>query len=412
MKEEDDLFDDFLRKKGNEANIQFEENDWIMANELVTNNRLKSKKRKRFILLFFALLFMVFISAVTYNYVMKANAENISNIKSNISTYSFNTKANKTPEKASSKSNTTNQSESIKINQLIVNVNEEKSIDDNKKEKKKDARKKYKKYKRTSLKTKNKNQKIDDTDFLETKTISPFEKVNLLKEQEDDYFLFASKPLSKLNLLLVLCDTCIKQKDYQLLKKQKQLAQQQLWLEAGITFYNPTNSGFQNFGYYAGIKYQYFLSAKTFLSGGVYFSSISQNQKERITTQKTYGFGLNEVTKNIQTTRLDYLEVPLTFGYFLAPKHSLQLGVSFLYVLQSYETLKTTQNSELNKEKTTYLNGYRYHLNDIDLQIALSYQYYLNKNWNINTGFYYGFTKVTAIDNNNIGSRFGAAYKF
>jgi hypothetical protein len=271
---------------------------------------------------------------------------------------------------------------------------------------------KYKKYKRTSLKTKNKNQKIDDTDFLETKTISPFEKVNLLKEQEDDYFLFASKPLLKLNLLLVLCDTCIKQKDYQLIKKQKQLAQQQLWLEAGITYYNPTNSGFQNFGYYTGIKYQNFLSAKTFLSGGVYFSSISQNQKERITTQKTYGFGLNEVTKNIQTTRLDYLEVPLTFGYFFAPKHSLQLGVSFLYVLQSYETLKTTQNSELNKEKTTYLNGYRYHLNDIDLQIALSYQYYLNKNWNINTGFYYGFTKVTAIDNNNIGSRFGAAYKF
>ncbi len=408
MIQEDDLFDDFLRKKEKEVNIQFEENDWIMAKELVYKNRMNSKNIKRFVLFFFVLLF----SVISYNYMMKINAKNSENITSKIYTHSTNTKVNKIPENINIESNPINHPKINKATQLIVNLDKEKMDSNNIKETKKEDRKKYKKYKLANHKIKNNTRKKGEADFYEPNTISIFEKINLLKEQEENYFLLENKPLSKLNMLLALCDTCIKQNDYQLIKKYKQLAQQKIWLEAGLTYYNPANLAYQNFSYYAGIKYQYFLSSKTFLSGGVYFTGVNQNQKERIINEKNYGFGLNEITKNLQTTHLDYLEVPITIGYFLSAKHSIQLGVSFLYVLQSYETLKTIQTIEMNKEKTNYLNGYRNHINEIDMQIAISHQYYLLNNWHMNSSFYYGLTKVSVNDNNNIGFRLGAAYKF
>ena len=430
--EEDELFDEFLRKKGNDANIQFTESDWLAAKDMLANDRLQKKNRKRFFLFFLTMLFIAFISAVTWNHVMPLNATDNKNaiaasspdssVSSNnvpstaTTTSSSNTEANNNVNAINTKdkSNTAvtgNSNNEPNKQQTAVNVNDYKTRPDKAK------------ILTTNTSFNNNNSQSRKQKNLTTAALSngtkpelatPAEKEALIEEQNSDYLLMDSKKLIGFNVQLHTCDTCIQEKSIanKIYKKQKQRAQQQVWLEAGLTYYNPNNAWYNPIDFYAGLKYQYFMGAKTFLSSGVYYSRINQNQQERIITEKTYSFGVNEDIKKLRTTRLDYIEIPLMLGYCITPKHSVQAVVSFMYVIESAEILKTILTKEANKEKTDYLNGYRNHVNDIDWQINLSYQYYLRQNWLINTGFYYGLTNVTATDNNNIGLRLGGAYKF
>ncbi len=431
MKQEDELFDEFLRKKGNNANIQFTESDWLAAKDMLANDRLQKKNRKRFLLFFLTMLFIAFISAVTWNHVMPLNAADNKNVT-----------AASSPDSSASSNNlsatTANNSDANNTNNVTVNTKDKNNttITDNSKQSNNKQQKtavNIKDYKTTPDKTKitiANNSNTNNTQSRKYKNLtvvalanssksgtelaSPAEKEALIEEQNSDYLLMNSKKLIGFNVQLNTCDTCVQEKAmaYKIYKKQKQRARQQVWLETGLTYYNPNNAWYNPIDFYVGFTYRYFMGAKTFLSSGIFYSRINQNQQERIITEKTYSFGVNEDIKKLRTTRLDYMEIPLMLGYCITPKHSVQAGVSLMYVIESAEVLKTILSKEANKEKTDYLNGYRNHVNDIDWQINLSYQYYLRQNWLINTGFHYGLTNVTATDKNNIGLRLGGAYKF
>ncbi|MES2380245.1 MAG: porin family protein [Bacteroidota bacterium] len=429
MKQEDELFDEFLRKKGNDANIQFTESDWIMAKDMIANDRLQKKNRKRFFLLFLTMLFIAFISAVTWNHVMSLDATDNNNATVASSSHST------TPANNSPATNTTPSTNTANNNAATINTKDKNNTteagNDTQEPNKQQTAVNVKDYKTRPDKTNNMSNTANSNNSQSRKykklasaalangnkldVASPAEKEALIEEQNSDYLLMDSKKLAGFNVQLNTCDTCVQEKSiaYKIYKKQKQRAQQQVWLEAGLTYYNPNNAWYNPIDFYAGLKYQYFMGAKTFLSSGIYYSRINQNQQERIITEKTYSFGVNENIKKLRTTRLDYIEIPLMLGYCITPKHSVQAGISFMYVIESAEVLKTTLSKESNKERTDYLNGYRNHINDIDWQINLSYQYYLRQNWLINTGFYYGLTNVSVTDNNNnIGLRLGGAYKF
>lgn len=429
MKQEDELFDEFLRKKGNDANIQFMESDWLAAKDMLVNDRLQKKNRKRFFLFFLTMLFIAFISAVTWNHVMPLNATD-NNTATIASSSAAASPANNIPAtNTTSSSNTANNNDTAAINTKDKNNTTEASNDTQESNKQKTAVN-VKDYKTRPDKTNNigntantnnsqnrKQKNLANAAFAngnKPEVALPAEKEELIAEHNSDYLLMDSKKLAGFNVQLNTCDTCAQKKSmaYKIYDKQKQLARQQVWLEAGLTYYNPNNAWYNPIDFYAGLKYQYFMSAKTFLSSGIIYSRINQNQQERIITEKTYSFGVSENIKKLRTTRLDYIEIPLMLGYNITPKHSVQVGVSFMYVIESAEVLKTILSKEAYKEKTDYLNGYRNHVNDIDWQINLSYQYYLRKNWLINTGFHYGLTNITATDKNNTGLRLGGAYKF
>lgn len=427
MKQEDELFDEFLRKKGNDANIQFAESDWLAAKDMIAGDRLQKKNRKRFFLFFLSMLFIAFISAITWNHVMPLNAADnnatTAASSSDPSASTNNTAANTTSSSNTPGNNNTitntqdknnisiadNDSQNPGMQQTPVNVNDYKT--------RPDKTKTVANRSNTGNLQSSKQKRLTAaalTNGNKAELATPAEKEELIAEQISDYLLMDSKKLAGFNVQLNTCDTCVKEQSiaYKIYKKQKQHAQQKVWLEAGLTYYNPNNAWYNPIDFYGGLRYQYFLGANTFLSSGVFYSRINQNQQERIITEKTYSFGVTEDIKKLRTTRLDYIEIPLTVGYCITPKHNVQAGFSFMYVIESAEVLKTILTNEGNREKTVYLNGYRNHVNDIDWQINLSYQYYLRHNWLINTGFYYGLTNVTATDNNNIGLRLGGAYKF
>lgn len=432
MKQEDELFDEFLRKKGNDANIQFAESDWLAAKDMLVNDRLQKKNRKRFFLFFLTMLFIAFISAVTWNHVMPLNATDNKNATTASSSAAASPTNNIPTTNTTPSSNTANNNNIAAINTKDKNNTTiaDKSNEPNNKQQTTVNVKDYKtRPDKTKITTAN-NSNTNNTQSRKHKNLtiaalangnkpelelsSPAEKEELIAEHNSDYLLMDSKKLAGFNVQLNTCDTCVQEKSManKIYDTQKQRARQQFWLEAGLTYYNPNNAWYNPIDFYAGFKYQYFMGAKTFLSSGIIYSRINQNQQERVITEKTYSFGVIENIKKLKTTRLDYIEIPLMLGYNITPKHSVQVGVSFMYVIESAEVLKTILSKEAYKEKTDYLNGYRNHVNDIDWQINLSYQYYLGKNWLINTGFYYGLTNITATDKNNIGLRLGGAYKF
>jgi hypothetical protein len=108
---------------------------------------------------------------------------------------------------------------------------------------------------------------------------------------------------------------------------------------------------------------------------------------------------------------LDYIEVPISLRYYVSPSQSFQAGISFMYVINSSEVLKTSRDNELGNEEVSLLSNFRTHVNDFDYQLQFKHNYLIGKKLMLNSAFYYGLNNISKNDGNNIGLRLGLGYQ-
>ncbi len=423
MKQEDELFDDFLRKKASAANIQFLQTDWEMAQSMINQSRAQKRNNRRFIVLFAFMLLLATLSAIVFNHILAVDMPETSSYVA-ITTDTLNKATN--PLLATTQKTqiaASRQKLETKANKNTPNTSSLILIDSNQIQQKPLVN--IKAYKTKSRKPilplsqqtnfqGAKQNKLASAANVNTQTpnddiASPIEKLALIEEQSFGYSFMQGKELSASQIRLTACDTCIKKIDYRLPKKQKNTANQHFLIEGGLTYYNPSPNWQDPIDFYVGIRYNRFVSSKLYVSTGLLYNRLHQNQEERVIIENKYSFGVSTQIQTLKTRRLDYAEIPLYIGYCFSPKHSLQTGISFLYAIESSEILKTTNKDK--SEKIEYRNGYRSNSNDIDWQLGVAYQYNIVKNWNANLGVYYGLSTVTGSNQNN-GLKLGVSYKF
>jgi hypothetical protein len=143
-----------------------------------------------------------------------------------------------------------------------------------------------------------------------------------------------------------------------------------------------------------GLNYYHFIAPKIALSAGLTYARLHQNLPTRTYQDVNYDFGKTAAATNITTQRLDYIELPVSVFYQLAPKHFVTSGVSLGYVLQSKDKVEDPATN-----KTTFETGYLNAINRWDAQLNIGYQYMFTRNLWVRATYHYG---LMDISNNNL----------
>lgn len=183
-------------------------------------------------------------------------------------------------------------------------------------------------------------------------------------------------------------------------------------IEAGINAYNAGNDFVNSINGQIGVRYYRFVSSKIGLSTGLTYARLHQNLPSRSYEYTNYDFGKTASALMITTQRLDYIELPVSVSYQLAPKHALIAGVSLGYVIQSSDNLVDETGNQT--QQTGYLNG----INRWDTQFNLGYQFNLSQNLWIRTSYHMGVMDISdntifkqTETNTNKGLRLTLGYK-
>jgi hypothetical protein len=183
-------------------------------------------------------------------------------------------------------------------------------------------------------------------------------------------------------------------------------------VEAGINAYNPASDIMNSINGQIGVRYYRFINSKIALSTGLTYARLHQNLPGRSYESTNYDFGKNAASVVITTQRLDYIELPVSILYQLAPKHALTAGVSLGYVIQSADKLQDETGDQ--SQQNGYLNG----INRWDTQLNLGYQFNLSQNIWIRTSYHMGLMDISdntifkqAGTDTNKGLRLTLGYK-
>lgn len=183
-------------------------------------------------------------------------------------------------------------------------------------------------------------------------------------------------------------------------------------IEAGINAYNPASDVLNSINGQIGVRYYRFVSSKIALSTGLTYARLHQNLPGRSYESTNYDFGKTAASVVVTTQRLDYIELPVSILYQLAPKHALTAGISLGYVIQSADKLQDETGDHT--QQNGYLNG----INRWDTQLNLGYQFNLSQNLWIRTSYHMGLMDISdntlfkqAGTDTNKGLRLTLGYK-
>jgi hypothetical protein len=163
-----------------------------------------------------------------------------------------------------------------------------------------------------------------------------------------------------------------------------------LAIEAGINSYNPGSNGMINsVNGQIGIRYYRYLGPKFALSSGLTYARLHQSLPARSFESTDYDFGQNASSTTISTQRLDYIELPVSALYHLAPKHAIMGGVAVGYVIGSHDKITDAGGNQ------TYDHGYLNAINRWDAQVDLGYQYMISQRFRIRASYHMGLMDIS-----------------
>lgn len=395
MSSEQNRFDDFLKRKLDSKEFAFDEEYWLSAKKMIADSR--KNKRRRFIAFIIPSIVFVFVSAgilltepeskksqqklalqespitsidkqeiflKVNTLIENSKTKNVTHILSNIKNTTI--ENHKTHSSKAKNNNIRKQSHISKHNTSAAVANS------------------------VAINSTNKSLAQQDRELSITLT-SNEESSPINNNKISSPHLIDSKQYSPLSPSIILFDSLSKKYAY-MKEHDKQLQQRLLTIEGGLNCFNPANGSLIDaLQIHAGIRYFYFIHPKIALSTGITYTRLNENLSERSYKNITYGFGETVRTTSIKTLRLDYAELPLNIHYAFAKNHFINAGVSFSYLIQSAELIKT--QNETVKEK--HDNGHKQAINSYDAQVNFGYMAFLPKGFNIALNYHYGLMDVS-----------------
>lgn len=188
--------------------------------------------------------------------------------------------------------------------------------------------------------------------------------------------------------LSALCDTCFKGPLLHLRNKRSE--EGMLALEAGLTLFN--RSGI---AYTAGLRYYKPLSHRLYAGTGLFYTGLAQDLPVRTFYNITYNYGETRQSTTLNTTRLDYIELPVHIGYRVFGEHFINLGASCNYLFSSSASFKMKAN-EGALPVAKQVNGYPDGLHQYDVMLSIGYGFVRNKRFTFSASYSQGITDITS----------------
>ncbi|MDP1727369.1 MAG: hypothetical protein Q8M15_11350 [Bacteroidota bacterium] len=260
-------------------------------------------------------------------------------------------------------------------------------------------------------------QPIDEPNLeINTNEVKP--ESDIIETAGIDAIYIEAKGIKQLKLNRLICDTCNPVRT----NFHKQFDQGAnpsfLALEGTLTGFNGNDFSSKNFNFGYGIRYYYFFKPRLGVIAGIEYRRLNENMNARNYQYSNYDFGSTYETKSIQTQRLDYLQIPLSFIYRFNGKHMLNAGVNYLLLLQTTERITTTKTGDQTLSSVKVENGYFDAVNRNDLQLNLGYSFFINSKIVLHSNMYLGLLDVsnnTLFKENkfdrNKGFTLGLSYK-
>lgn len=197
-------------------------------------------------------------------------------------------------------------------------------------------------------------------------------------------------------------------------KSKPAFVQNNLFVEAGLNWFNAKQINTEDLGAHIGLSYAFPLRKKLGMSIGLGYTQLHQSTGTRYYATVSYGFGEQRKTTGIKTVRLDYAELPVLVNYAITPKQGVFAGASLLYVLHSIDYKKNDGDLTFGTKTANYFKAYQ----PIDAQLILGYHCWLSPKIRLSAGYHYGLTDITQNTafkrdekNKNKGFRFTIGYQ-
>lgn len=169
-----------------------------------------------------------------------------------------------------------------------------------------------------------------------------------------------------------------------------QRKQQHLFLlEAGVNSYNGLSANI-----HGGIRYMRFVSPSMAVSVGATYAQLHQDLN-RTYQDIDYTFGQQIQETQIQTKRIDYIELPVAVHYAINSKHLINLGCIPAYAIHSRDLVTLSSGESSSNNNGTYLDA----INRFDLQLQAGYSFRVNETWMVSANYQFG---LMDISNNNV----------
>lgn len=208
-----------------------------------------------------------------------------------------------------------------------------------------------------------------------------------------DVILISSKANSPFFNVSGYCDTCQKTTAAYLANHNRNRNKNSLSVEAGLNYYNNGAHWYTPVNFHCGLLFSRYVSPRVSLHTGVLYTRINQDLPVRNFSATDYTFGALPVAITIRTNRLDYIEIPLSIGFNITPKHMVSAGASYFYLLQSADLVTTYDATGSSKEQKD--NGHVSVFSTDDIQAHFSYRYIFNRYLYASAGYYMGLTDIT-----------------
>ncbi len=233
-----------------------------------------------------------------------------------------------------------------------------------------------------------------------------------------DAIYIEAKTLKQLKFNRLICDTCNPvrinfHKYFNPAGNPSFLA-----LEGTLTHFNGTDISSKNLNFGFGIRYYYFFKPRLGIIAGIEYRRLHENMNARNYLFSNYDFGSIHETKSVQTQRLDYLQIPLSFIYRFNGRHMVNAGINYLLLLQTTERITTTQTGDQTLSTVKYENGYFDAVNRNDIQLNMGYSFFISSKLVLHSNMYLGLLDVsnnTIFKENkfdrNKGFTLGLSYK-
>lgn len=171
----------------------------------------------------------------------------------------------------------------------------------------------------------------------------------------------------------------------------------QIYFEGGLNFNESYRNSDLGTGWLAGLHYTYRLNNRWALSSGArYVVQDNVGLKETSdSTFRTFGFERIQTIEEVQ--RFDYLEVPLTIGYNITPRHLISVGgyYSTLVAVHQKTSVNHSSFSGGTQEKTTTSTDVTDDFVNYDTGLLFDYQFNFNSRLNFGASFKYGLMDVS-----------------
>jgi hypothetical protein len=459
MNNEEQIFKSLLKEKLDAQTFEFDEENWLKANQMIEASQKRSKRR--FLPLFLFLFFI--IGAVSFLIIsVKANEAVVS--KSDNSTNTDVISNDKKPEAemgqktelaippSQSKAITTKKvtDKDALYTTLVKTKQQQKNVVNNKSSKTKQLTS-AKKVKRTQLTYKKRSKQDYSTYITYTQGKSVIKKQTDIEQESvtSDVSTNAPEviedlpqstmnistkdsvpPLILIETAVLVSNTCLPvtntSKNVVLQKDSTKRFKHFFGIELGASYLigwkNPTKKDAYGVNPHLGFNYTNLLPSNFFYSTGAYYTTVTNLFYSKHVVKNTrYRYSEESNVFEFTPTTLHYIALPLKVGYVLNPKNSIGIGgtVAYLFHTNGNVLIYSDQGGKQANTTTLKTSGYTQGFSSSDIQLNLFYRRQLFKNIIGNVELMYGITDVKndaffkyANKENNTGIKVTFIYNF